>query len=68
MDRKPKKTKTGFPTTPENDIKNKENAEFVNEVAFNKGIKPKKVTQEMFNERYVENSPQYKFKPKHNKK
>ena len=33
-------------------IKNPDNAEFVNEVAFNKGIKPSEVTQEQFNKRY----------------
>jgi hypothetical protein len=35
-----------------NSISNPENAEFVNEVAFNKGIPTSSVTQEMFDERY----------------
>jgi hypothetical protein len=35
-----------------NSIKNPENQEFVEEVAFNAGVKPKKVTQIMFNQRY----------------
>lgn len=35
------------------DVRNPENKEFVNEVAFNKGYKDlKKVTQAEFNERY----------------
>ena len=34
-------------------IKNPENEEFVEEVAFNKGISSSAVTQEQFNERYV---------------
>lgn len=33
-------------------INNPENAEFVAEVAFNEGIAPEDVTQEMFNSRY----------------
>jgi len=33
-------------------INNPENAEFVAEVAFNEGIAPEDVTQEMFNARY----------------
>ena len=35
-----------------NSIYNPENAEYVNEVAFNKGIPASSVTQEMFDERY----------------
>jgi hypothetical protein len=35
-----------------NSICNPENAEYVNEVAFNKGIPALSVTQEMFDERY----------------
>lgn len=34
-------------------IYNPENEEFVGEIAFNLGIKPELVTQDMFNERYV---------------
>ena len=34
-------------------ISNPENSEFVNEVAFNNGIKVNKVTQKMFNDRYL---------------
>jgi len=34
-------------------ILNPENSEFVNEVAFNNGIKVNKVTQKMFNDRYL---------------
>jgi hypothetical protein len=34
-------------------IHNPENEEFIVEVAFNLGIKPEMVTQEMFNERYL---------------
>ena len=37
---------------PDN-ISNPKNAEFVNEVAFNNGIKVSKVTQKMFNDRYL---------------
>lgn len=36
----------------ENNISNPENFEYVQEVAFNKGIPVHEVTQEMFNERY----------------
>ena len=36
----------------EHDIKNPENEEYVNEVAFNLGKKIKKVTQDEFNQRY----------------
>lgn len=36
----------------ENSILNPDNAEFIEEVAFNAGVKPKKVTQIMFNQRY----------------
>ena len=35
-----------------NSISNPENAEFVNEVAFNEGIPASSVTQSMFDERY----------------
>lgn len=35
-----------------NSIWNKDNAEFVDEVAFNEGITPSLVTQEMFDQRY----------------
>ena len=34
-------------------IKNSDNSEFVDEVAFNLGISSSAVTQEQFNERYV---------------
>ena len=34
-------------------IKNPENGEYVNEVAFHLRIKNSEVTQEMFNERYI---------------
>jgi len=34
-------------------ILNPENSEFVNEVAFHLRIKNSKVTQQMFNERYI---------------
>jgi hypothetical protein len=37
---------------PDN-ILNPKNAEFVNEVAFNNGINVNKVTQKMFNDRYL---------------
>ena len=37
---------------PDN-ISNPKNAEFVNEVAFNNGIKASQVTQKMFNDRYL---------------
>ena len=43
-------------------ISNPENAEFVNEVAFNEGIEPSKVTQKMFNERYLKESVPQKSK------
>ena len=36
----------------EDNISNPENFEYVQEVAFNKGIPVYEVTQEMFNERY----------------
>lgn len=36
----------------EDDIRNPENEEFVVETAFNLGKKPKKVTQDEFNQRY----------------
>lgn len=35
-----------------NSISNPENAEYVNEVAFNEGIPASSVTQSMFDERY----------------
>jgi hypothetical protein len=35
-----------------NSISNPENAEYVNEVAFNEGIPASSVTQQMFDERY----------------
>jgi hypothetical protein len=35
-----------------NSISNPDNAEFVNEVAFNEGIPASSVTQSMFDERY----------------
>ena len=35
-----------------NSIKNPENQEFIEEIAFNAEIKPEKVTQKMFNQRY----------------
>lgn len=35
-----------------NSIYNKENAEFVEEVAFNEDVLPSEVTQEMFDARY----------------
>jgi hypothetical protein len=34
------------------DIRNPENAEYVSEVAFNKGVSEKRVTQKQFNKRY----------------
>jgi hypothetical protein len=34
-------------------ISNPKNAEFVNEVAFNNGIKINEVTQKMFSDRYI---------------
>ena len=34
-------------------IKNPNNEEFVTEIAFNLGIENNEVTQEMFNERYI---------------
>jgi hypothetical protein len=36
----------------ENSIYNKDNAEFVEEVAFNEDVLPSEVTQEMFDHRY----------------
>ena len=36
----------------ENSIYNKDNAEFVDEVAFNEDVLPSEVTQEMFDARY----------------
>ena len=36
-----------------NSIKNPENQEFIEEIAFNAEIKPEKVTQKMFNQRYL---------------
>ena len=36
-----------------NSISNPDNAEYVEEVAFNEGCAATQVTQEMFNERYV---------------
>jgi len=36
----------------ENSIWNKDNAEFVEEVAFNEDVLPSEVTQEMFDHRY----------------
>jgi hypothetical protein len=38
--------------TRKNSIKNPNNKEFVNEVAFNLGVDPSKVTQKQFNSRY----------------
>jgi hypothetical protein len=38
--------------TKKNSIKNPNNKEFVNEVAFNLGVDPSKVTQKQFNSRY----------------
>jgi hypothetical protein len=38
----------------EDDIKNPENEEYVNEVAFNLDIDPKDVTQDQFNQRYLQ--------------
>ena len=35
-----------------NSIKNPENQEFIEEIAFNAGIAPEEVTQNMFNQRY----------------
>ena len=35
-----------------NSIKNPENQEFIEEIAFNEGIAPEEVTQNMFNQRY----------------
>lgn len=40
-------------TTWKNSIKNEENAEFVNEIAFNKGKPFADVTQREFNKRYI---------------
>ena len=37
----------------DNDIRNKDNFEFVSEIAFNKKIKISDVTQEQFNKRYL---------------
>lgn len=36
----------------ENSIWNKENADFIDEVAFNEDVLPSEVTQEMFDQRY----------------
>jgi hypothetical protein len=36
-----------------NSIKNPENQEFIEEIAFNEGVAPEKVTQIMFNQRYI---------------
>jgi len=38
---------------PTDSVHNPDNAEFVNEVAFNEGCKPYEVTQEQFNQRYL---------------
>ena len=35
-----------------NSIKNPENQEFIEEIAFNEGVAPEEVTQIMFNQRY----------------
>lgn len=35
-----------------NSISNPDNAEFINEIAFNEGVAPQKVTQSMFDARY----------------
>jgi hypothetical protein len=37
----------------ENDIRNPENQEYVDEVAFSHNIPSNRVTQEQFNERYI---------------
>jgi hypothetical protein len=36
-----------------NSIKNPENQEFIEEIAFNEGVAPEEVTQIMFNQRYI---------------
>ena len=36
-----------------NSIKNPENQEFIEEIAFNETVTPKNVTQKMFNQRYI---------------
>lgn len=58
---KPKKKTNQSPSVAwSDDIRNPENAEYVSEIAFNKGLKEywknpqKKVTQQEFNERYRE--------------
>ena len=38
-----------------NNIKNPDNLEFINEVAFNLNKQPQQVTQQEFNNRYVNN-------------
>lgn len=38
-----------------NCIKNPDNKEYIDEIAFNLNISPDKVTQEQFNDRYVTN-------------
>jgi hypothetical protein len=52
-------SRTGCPITSrlvgyawEDNIKNPDNKEYVQEVAFNLGIKPLQVTQKQFNQRY----------------
>lgn len=42
-----------FVVYPEDDIRNPDNDEFVNEVAFNLDIDRDSVTQEQFNDRYI---------------
>ena len=46
------KVKAAYAATKKNSIKNPNNKEFVNEVAFNLGVDPSKVTQKQFNSRY----------------
>jgi len=37
----------------EDSIENPDNADFIEEVAFNEGVTPQEVTQIMFNQRYL---------------
>jgi hypothetical protein len=46
------KLKNKSKTAWSDDIRNSENAEYVSEVAFNKGVNEKRVTQKQFNKRY----------------
>lgn len=46
-------TKWSSRTPWENDIRNPENQEYVDEIAFSYNIPSNRVTQEQFNERYI---------------